>query len=151
MKQKSKIFTAFSALLTAVCCSVLLLGACSGGDEDYGPDKTEEPEPDQIGNERPLPAPSALLCEHGTYLTYNNFGNSFLGNYCTSCHHSALTEGLRNGAPLEVDFDTSYLAQLWRASILVKAAGEAATMPPSQDVPAQERREFAEWLNCGAP
>ena len=94
---------------------------------------------------------TALVCNQGTYLTYDNFGASFLESYCVSCHHSSLTEENRVGAPLEVNFDTSELAQLWRASILAKAGSEGATMPPNQNVPTQERKDFSDWLNCGAP
>jgi hypothetical protein len=128
-----------------------LVSSCSSEDEDYGPDQTEEPEPDPIGNERPLPPPTSITCANGTYLTYNNFGGAFLNNYCTSCHHSQIPAEDRQGAPLEANFDSAYLAQVWRASIILKAIGEAPTMPPSQSVPTQERRELSEWLNCGAP
>jgi hypothetical protein len=131
--------------------SVGQIAGCSSGGEEQ---ETEEPavnEPDPISNEQPIPPPTSLVCSQGTYLTYDNFGAAFLDSYCVSCHHSSLTEEERLGAPAEMNFESSELAQLWRASILAKAGGEGATMPPSQIVPDIERKNFAEWLNCGSP
>ena len=139
----------FMSVALVVCFSIT---ACSGGggdEEEPVDDEFKEPEP--IDNNQPLPPATALICDQGTYLTYDNFGASFLEAYCVSCHHSSLTEADRIGAPPEVNFDSSELAQLWRASILVKAGAEGATMPPNQKVPTQERKDFADWLNCGAP
>jgi hypothetical protein len=127
-----------------------IIGCSSGGEEQ----ETIEPpvnEPDPISNDQPLPPATSLVCNQGTYLTYDNFGAAFLESYCVSCHHSSLTEEERLGAPAEVNFESSELAQLWRASILAKAGVEGATMPPNQIVPDEERRNFAEWLNCGSP
>lgn len=131
---------------------IFCLAACSSEDGNQEePTNEEYREPEPIENGQPLPPATSLVCNQGTYLTYDNFGAGFLDTYCVSCHHSSLAEEYRLGAPLEVNFDTSKLAQLWRASILVKAASEGATMPPNQNVPTQERKDFADWLNCGAP
>jgi hypothetical protein len=127
------------------------LPACSSGGDEEEPVSGEYKEPEPIDNTQPLPPATSLVCNQGTYLTYNNFGAGFLATYCVSCHHSSLAEEDRLGAPLEVNFDTSTLAQLWRASILAKAGSDGATMPPNQKVPTQERKDFADWLNCGAP
>jgi len=132
----------------------LLGGYITGCSRDGDEEEYEEPEfiePDPILNERPLPPATSLVCTQGTYLTYHNFGSAFLSTYCLSCHHSSLPHEERLGAPIEVDFDSSELVQLWRASILAKAGSSGSTMPPNQQVPTQERNDFVNWLNCGAP
>jgi len=128
-----------------------ILSACSDGGEEEVIEDPALKEPDPISNDRPLPPATSLVCDQGTYLTYDNFGAGFLQSYCVSCHHSSLTGDDRLGAPPEVNFDSSELAQIWRASILLKAGSEGGTMPPNQKVPSQERKDFADWLNCGAP
>jgi hypothetical protein len=149
MKSRKKFHRFLVFLALGVSTS---FAACSGGggdEEEPVGDEFKEPEP--IDNNQPLPPVTALVCNQGTYLTYDNFGASFLESYCLSCHHSSLPEEDRVGAPTEVNFDTSELAQLWRASILAKAGSDRATMPPNQKVPTQERKDFVDWLNCGAP
>lgn len=148
--------TSYSLLRISITMLLLLLttvfySACSSGGEEQEPEQNEVKEPDPIANDRPLPPVTSLICDQGTYLTYDNFGASFLESYCVSCHHSSLSEDERAGAPPEVNFDSSQLAQLWRVSILVKAGSDAAPMPPDQKISKQERKDFADWLNCGAP
>jgi len=55
-----------------------------------------------------LPAPTGAMCpspDPGT-LTWDNFGQKFMADYCTVCHDSGLTHAQRNGAPLYHDYDT---------------------------------------------
>jgi hypothetical protein len=39
-------------------------------------------------------------------LTWDNFGQKFMADFCTDCHASALPHSQRNGAPLYHDYDT---------------------------------------------
>ena len=39
-------------------------------------------------------------------LTWDNFGQKFMADYCTDCHASNLTHAQRNGAPLYHDYDS---------------------------------------------
>ena len=54
--------------------------------------------PTPTGTECPDPDPQTL--------TWDNFGQGFMANYCTMCHASTLTHSQRNGAPLYHDYDT---------------------------------------------
>src|SRR6187549_3900382 len=50
--------------------------------------------------------PSGAVCPTDSTLTYDNFGQAFVEDYCTRCHSSALTGAARNGAPSDHNFDT---------------------------------------------
>jgi hypothetical protein len=54
---------------------------------------------------RPTPTPTQAKCpdpDPGT-LTWDNFGQKFMADFCTSCHDSVLNHSQRNGAPLYRD------------------------------------------------
>jgi uncharacterized membrane protein len=87
-------------------------------------------------------------CE-GSALTYATFGEPFFTSWCRGCHSRDLPEGLRQLAPLEVNFNTQadVRARAGRVGFLV---GEAATMPPAGGPSAGERALLVEWLACGA-
>jgi hypothetical protein len=57
---------------------------------------TAVPTPTQA--ECPAPVPGAL--------TWANFGQKFMTDFCTGCHSSTLSHSQRNGAPLFHDYDT---------------------------------------------
>lgn len=58
------------------------------------------------------PTPTGTTCADPdpvtgtTTLTYDNFGQKFMTDYCINCHSSDLTHSQRNGAPIYHDFDT---------------------------------------------
>lgn len=94
-------------------------------------------------DERPCPDDSTLTAE--------DFGGPFMLTYCTGCHHSALPEGERAGAPLGVDFDSLTDVRAQAARIWARAGDQNATMPPVGPPPEDERARLGEWLACGAP
>lgn len=103
-----------------------------------------------------LGLPTEATCPPSSPLTYANFGQPFMAQYCTRCHSSALAGAARMGAPAFHDFDTQIGVQ--RVADHVDAAagsGPAATnqrMPPSDPRPTmEERQQLAEWIACGAP
>jgi hypothetical protein len=55
-----------------------------------------------------LPTPTQTVCPSPeTSLTWDNFGQKFMADYCTACHDSSLTRAAqRNGAPQYHDYDT---------------------------------------------
>src|SRR6185295_16109917 len=56
----------------------------------------------------PPPVPTQARCpdpDPGT-LTWDNFGQPFMAQFCTSCQDSALPHSQRNGAPLYHDYNT---------------------------------------------
>jgi hypothetical protein len=80
-------------------------------------------------------------------LTWENFGQKTLKQYCVSCH-SDLSEGTeRNGAPDGVNFNTWDDAILWADRILVRVL-EDSTMPPAQGMDDAEKGQLEEWLHC---
>ncbi len=88
--------------------------------------------------------------KEGTKLTYQNFGEAYLGTNCQSCHGQA--GGDRKGAPSGFDFGTLDSVRDHKARIFARAAADNVTMPPGpDDPPSGERYQLAEWLSCGAP
>jgi hypothetical protein len=115
-----------------------------------------------------VPTPTETQCpdpDPGT-LTYENFGQQFMTDYCIVCHDEALTSSQRNGAPIYHDFET--LEKVLRTPDHIdREAGfgpeaENTFMPPDR-CPSEpggsidtdcrkptddERRMLAEWLAC---
>jgi len=133
------------ALVTASC------GSSGGSNSSEEPLVLEEPPPPI--NNAPLPVGSSLTCTTGTLLTWQNFGEPFMLNYCSSCHAAESTGADRNGAPVAATFDTAADITRWRTLIAQRATGDGGgrPMPPSGHVPAEEKQLLTEWLGCGAP
>ena len=119
-------------ILLAAC---LVLGACGN---DVGTEAGDPP-----------PPPDPDTCAT-SYLTYNNFGEPFALDWCRGCHSSAIPTGMRQKAPIGVNFDTQADVAHWRERILIRVAGAQPTMPPAGGPPDEERALLAEWLGCGA-
>jgi len=90
-------------------------------------------------------------CPEDSILTAENFGAPFMLTHCTGCHHAALKEGERAGAPLDVDFESLDKVRAQAARIWARAADQNASMPPVGPPPEAERAQLGEWLACGAP
>jgi hypothetical protein len=102
-----------------------------------------------------LGPPTGAVCPPASTLTYANFGEPFMTQYCTRCHSSALTGAARMGAPEFHDFDTQLGVQRVAEHVDEAAgAGPEATnegMPPNAPAPTlEERQRLAEWIACGA-
>jgi len=100
--------------------------------------------------------PTESACPPGSALTWGNFGQKFMTDYCTRCHDSALRGEARQGAPSFHDFDTVFGVRAVKVHIdETTAAGPAATnlgMPADGKLPTlEERRQLGEWLACDAP
>ena len=138
--------------LRLLVVGLALLTACGGsGDASEETTATVAPPPDPIPNIGPLPPATTLKCAQGTHLTYENFGEAFLRNYCVACHSSDLAAGKRGGAPAGANFDSAAAVALWRAGMLAKAGTDTSPEPPVNNISSLERTQFASWLNCGAP
>ena len=86
----------------------------------------------------------------GEELTYENFGQPFLGAYCQECH--ARDQLDRRGAPDHVSFDSHGDVWEWDDRIYARSAASNKSMPPGpDDPPLEERALLAQWLACGAP
>ena len=90
-------------------------------------------------------------CPDDSFLTYENFGGPFVLSYCTTCHASRLPADLRQGSPIEVNFDDVADIREWSDRIWVRAADQNQTMPPVGPPSDEERARLGEWLACGAP
>lgn len=108
---------------------------------------------DVIEADEPEQRATESICPPGSELSYDNFGQQFMANYCTGCHARELTEAARSGAPKGYDFDTLE-GILEEAEEIDEwaAAGPAAintAMPPGNGGPTEEeRRQLGEWLAC---
>lgn len=109
--------------------------ATSGGTDDMGPWNSLD--------ERP--------CPDDSFLTYESFGGPFMLTYCTACHHSRLPADQRQGAPIEVNFDSLDDVRARADRIWARGADHNDTMPPVGAAPAEERTRLGQWLACGAP
>lgn len=84
-------------------------------------------------------------------LSWSNFGEAHLRAECTGCHHSALEEGSRSGAPVGADFETYAGVAALAAEIADRAVDDEADMPPAAPSEAASRALLGEWLACGLP
>jgi len=119
-------------------------------------------------NSAPPPAPTGTVCPDPdpNTLTWDNFGQKFMADYCTMCHASSIPRAQRNGAPLYHDFDT-LRGVLQVADHIDEEAGSGpaahnSAMPPNQcpSVPGgplnrdcaepteAERTNLAMWIAC---
>ncbi|MFN0250634.1 MAG: hypothetical protein ACKV2T_27390 [Kofleriaceae bacterium] len=85
-----------------------------------------------------------------SYLDYQNFAAAFSNDWCRGCHGSAIPDGMRQRAPLGVDFDDLAALRHWSERIAIRATGVTPTMPPAGGPSAEERALLAEWIACGA-
>ena len=115
------------------------------------------------------PTPTEMPCPDPNPLTYDNFVEQFMTDYCVSFHSSTLARSQRNGAPLFHDFDSLEGVVVVTGHIDEQAgSGPAATnefMPPSEcpaeaggplaiDCPRPskaEREMLSQWIACCDP
>jgi hypothetical protein len=128
--------------LALVACISAALAAC-GGEDAPEPKTPAPPGAPKTLAERPCPTDSVL--------TFEDFGGPFLYSWCTGCHSSDMPEGMRQSAPLDVDFDTLEDARAWADRIWARAGDHNVTMPPIGGPDEEERGMLGEWLACGAP
>ncbi len=106
---------------------LLLLAACSL----LAPEDTASPE-----------------CARTPPLTYENTGQGLMNKHCLGCHSSLLPEGMREEAPVGVDFDSYERVLTWADRIEARATGDAPDMPPGGGPNAGEIALLTEWLHC---
>lgn len=126
---------------------VVALGALAPGCVAQPPEGDDPP-----GEIPPPPYDSfdARPCPEDSVLTWENFGQPFIANWCTSCHASTVPEENRVGAPLGVDFDDLDGVRQHAVGIWQRSADQNNTMPPAGVAPDLERAQLGEWLACGA-
>ncbi len=90
-------------------------------------------------------------CPDDNTLNYQNFGRSFMLNWCTGCHSTALPEGERGLAPVGVDLDKIADIRAQAERIWVRSADDNLGMPPVSGPSDEERFLLGQWLACGAP
>jgi hypothetical protein len=90
-------------------------------------------------------------CPDDSFLTYENFGGPFMLTYCTTCHASRLPADMRQGSPIEVNFDDIEDIRERADRIWFRAADGNQTMPPVGPPDEEARTRLGEWLACGAP
>jgi len=112
-------------LLLMFC--VFLIGAC--GDKD-----------DPI--QRPGEVPDFM----GT-VTFDVDIAPVLEDRCLRCHSIESQGAGRNGAPINVNFDTFQDAVMW--SDLMNQRIQSGTMPPDGGIPNEERALFQQWIDDG--
>ncbi len=97
-----------------------------------------------------VPDATPIDCQE---LTYDNFGQAFIEDYCLECHQSSLTGLDRKDAPDSINFDDYDL--VFTLSVTIKAiAGTRPIMPPSfaMALPSlDERMKLVQWVDCGLP
>jgi hypothetical protein len=88
------------------------------------------------------------VCET-SYLTYGNFGEPFITNWCRGCHSSDLPANMRQMAPVAANFDDLTMVKSWGNKIAAKAGSNPASMPPAGGPSDEERAMLREWIGCG--
>lgn len=101
---------------------------------------------------------TGTVCPPTSTLTYETFGSTFFSTYCIRCHSiTNVTEAMRNGAPMDVNFDSHELViPLGRRIDRMAAIGPVSAnrlMPPDDGIAPsdEERRQLGEWIACGLP
>ncbi len=98
--------------------------------------------------------PTETVCPpEGTQLTYDNFGEAFMEDYCLRCHSIDVEGADRQGAPSDHNFDTRLEVLALKEHIdWMTGAGPGAVneqMPPSGNAPSlEERTQLSTWLAC---
>lgn len=87
-------------------------------------------------------------CRSST-LDYQTFGAPFVTSWCRGCHSVDAPAGMRQLAPLGMNFDTVDDVRAWSAQIVVSTV-DLRTMPPAGGPSDGERALLADWLACGA-
>ena len=118
--------------------AVVTLAACNGSSTE-------------IDSSGPWANLAERPCPSDSFLTWENFGEPFMRDWCRGCHSNRLGEGDRVDAPLTVNFDRYEDVEMWADRIWVRAADDNRTMPPAGGPGAEERALLGEWLACGAP
>ena len=95
------------------------------------------------------PEDAEIDCADAPLVNWVNFGEGFLLENCSGCHHSETPN--RYGAPEDAVFDT--VEEVWeqKASLLYIVASENRRMPPSGGTTEMQRDKLKIWLNCGEP
>lgn len=107
----------------------------------------EEAEPD----DGPWKSLKERPCPEDSFLTWDNFGSPFMDTWCNGCHGAGLPDGMRQGAPIGIDFDTLEDVRAQDDRIWARAGDQNDTMPPIGGPHEEERAMLGEWLACGAP
>ncbi|TPV97113.1 MAG: hypothetical protein B7733_01210 [Myxococcales bacterium FL481] len=84
-------------------------------------------------------------------LTWENFGDGYVRDWCRGCHSMYLEGAARYGAPPGVDFNTHEGVQERLERVIARATGDQPTMPPAGGPTADERELLLQWLDAGAP
>ena len=130
--------------------TTLALLSCGKSNDDGGEKDPYSNDLPPITN-KPVNVPTSSNCAKGTKLNYANFAAVFVENYCTACHSSELLEGERFGAPIAANFETYKLLAVYLTGVKSMAGSGKTAMPPSGQVPSDERKLLDEWIDCGAP
>ncbi len=101
------------------------------------------------GSDTETPQPPSE-CET-SILTYENFGEPFMLDWCRGCHAEGVPADMRQDAPLALNFDDLGTIRDVAPMISLNATGTTPTMPPAAGPSPEERLLLAEWLACGAP
>lgn len=73
-------------------------------------------------------------------LTYDNFGEQFIGDHCLECHSG--DEPPRLNTQAQVHANTRRI---------LEQAVFTTQMPEDEDMPIRDREALGEWLACGTP
>ena len=114
----------------------------------------------------PTPTKAACPTPDPMTLTWDNFGQGFMTQFCNDCHSSTLPHSERNGAPLFHDYDT-LMTVLYIPEHIDEWAGAGPgatnTMMPPEHCPSvpggpvdrncpqptqQQREDLSTWLAC---
>ncbi|HTE52083.1 MAG TPA: hypothetical protein VK698_14620 [Kofleriaceae bacterium] len=138
------------ALVASLGLALALAPGC-GGDDDGDHDDGDH------DHDAPVGDPTGTVCpDGGTSLTYEDFGQPFVEQFCLRCHSESVEGDDRQDAPADHNFDTQFECEALAEHMDQKAgSGPDATndsMPPSAPRPSDEQRAMlSEWLACGAP
>lgn len=128
--------------------------AGTAGEESSGTAGQETADSDESGDTSdngPWDSFEERPCPEDSFVTYENFGWPHMLTFCTGCHSSMLPADMRQGAPIEVNFESVQDVRQQAGRIWARSGDQHLSMPPVGPAADQERVLLGEWLACGAP
>jgi hypothetical protein len=123
----------------ALSLALALAGCIGGGDESPAP------------SEGPYASLADRPCPEDSFLTWENFGDPFMRDWCTGCHSADLAADRRAMAPVEINLNHLDEVRAQMDLVWIRAADQNQTMPPAGGPHTLDRELLGEWLACGAP
>ena len=95
----------------------------------------------------PIQTFESVLDPSEDQITYTSEIQALLETHCLLCHTTSNQGAERNGAPINVNFDTYGDIVIWMSEASLRI--QSGTMPPTGGIPQDDRMLFQRWIDDG--